>query len=75
MCNDDFDMIAYMQYQCDEIRRHKWIESEKACRDLGKEAEMDWIQCYAARFRKWAMESGLFAKSSLSNSAKNNNIN
>lgn len=34
-----------------EILRHKWIESEKAERDLGGEAVLDWIQNHAANWR------------------------
>ena len=37
----------------EEILRHKWIESEKAQRDLGAEAVLDWIRRYAAQWRKW----------------------
>ncbi len=39
--------------QRSEIERHKWIESEKAGRDLGREAVMDWITKNAAAWRKW----------------------
>ncbi len=39
--------------QRQEMLRHKWIESEKANRDLGKEAVMDWIHKYAAGWRDW----------------------
>jgi len=37
----------------DEINRHKWIESEKAHSDLGREAALDWITKYAATWRDW----------------------
>ena len=37
----------------EEILRHKWIESEKAQRDLGKDAVLDWIHHYAAQWREW----------------------
>ena len=36
-----------------EIERHKWIESEKAQRDLGREAVMDWVLNHAAQWREW----------------------
>jgi hypothetical protein len=39
--------------QREEILRHKWIESEKAQRDLGSEAVLDWIRRYAAQWRRW----------------------
>jgi hypothetical protein len=35
-----------------EILRHKWIESEKANRDLGAEAVLDWIKNHAAAWRE-----------------------
>ena len=44
------DMLAR---QREEILRHKWIESEKAQRDLGAEASLDWIRRYAAQWREW----------------------
>ena len=44
------DMLAR---QREEILRHKWIESEKAHRDLGAEATLDWIRRYAAQWREW----------------------
>ncbi len=39
--------------QCEEMLRHKWIESEKAKRDLGNEAIFDWIHRHAAQWRAW----------------------
>ena len=47
-----FDLRSYNEMQRQEILRHKWIESEKAGRDLGQEAVLDWIRRYAALFRK-----------------------
>ena len=44
---------AMLAMQRDEIRRHKWIESEKAQRDLGREAALDWVVKYAAQWREW----------------------
>jgi hypothetical protein len=36
---------------------HKWIESERANRDLGEEALRDWIKNHAEEFRKkWEEE-------------------
>jgi len=32
------------------IREHKWIESEKAGRDLGADAERDWVENYWRTF-------------------------
>lgn len=39
--------------QRDEIARYKWLESEKAKRDLGREAALEWIKKYAAKWRQW----------------------
>ena len=32
---------------------HRWIESEKARRDLSEAAYIDWISKYAKGFREW----------------------
>ena len=47
-------MITLKQFndmQIHEIDVHKWIESEKAGRDLGTSAVLDWIRRYARAFR------------------------
>ncbi len=44
------DLDKFLELQTREIERHKWIESEKAGRDLGSEAVIDWILRYADRF-------------------------
>lgn len=46
-------MRQMLDMQRQEINRHKWIESEKAQRDLGAEAVFDWINRYAAQWREW----------------------
>tara|TARA_R110001592_G_scaffold21907_3_gene87703 strand:- start:688 stop:999 length:312 start_codon:yes stop_codon:yes gene_type:complete len=42
-----------LEMQRQEIARHTWIESEKAKRNLGREAAMDWVTKYAAQWRAW----------------------
>ena len=42
----------YMKAQADEIRKHKWIESEKAGLDLGEQACLEWVRKYARNFRE-----------------------
>jgi len=44
------DLKEYLEVQSREIERHKWIESEKAGRDLGMDAVIDWIVKYADAF-------------------------
>jgi hypothetical protein len=43
----------YLMLQREEIQRHKWIESEKARRDLGAQAVLDRIGTYAESWRAW----------------------
>lgn len=41
------------QAELDEILRHKWIESEKAGRDIGfEQALTDWIMKHRSKWRK-----------------------
>ena len=42
-----------LEMQRQEIARHTWIESEKARRNLGREAALDWVLKYAAQWRAW----------------------
>ena len=58
-----WDQVQYLQDQCDEIQKHKWIESEKAGQDLGPQAARDWVAKHAADFRDFAMASGRYKKS------------
>lgn len=44
------DLKEYLEIQRQEIDRHKWIESEKAGKDLGMDAAIDWILRYADAF-------------------------
>ncbi len=44
------NLEKFLEMQAREIDRHKWIESEKAGRDLGYEAVLDWIMKHAHQF-------------------------
>lgn len=46
--NNDLHEYYYIQYQ--KIQEYKWLESEKAGRDLGQKAVIDWIFKYARKF-------------------------
>ncbi len=48
--DDVMELKQYLELQRREIERHKWIESEKAGRDLGMDAAIDWILKYADIF-------------------------
>lgn len=52
------DTKEYLDRQSSEIERHKWIESEKAGRDLGAEAVIDWIIKYAHLFSDYQLRNG-----------------
>ena len=45
-------LIQFHDCCLEEIRKHKWIESEKAMRDIGwAAAERDWYRRYASAFQ------------------------
>ena len=44
-------LMKMLQMQREEINRYKWIESERACKDLGRSAVEDWIHKHAASWR------------------------
>ena len=50
--NDINEFQIFMNAQIEQINIHKYLESEKAHRDLGNEAVMDWIIKYAKIFRE-----------------------
>ena len=57
MTEEENNMKQYMSDQIKEMEIHKWIESERANRDLGEEALRDWIKKHAEEFRKkWEEE-------------------
>ena len=46
---------AFISAEIEEIKRHKWIESEKAGKDLGDQPVLEWIQSYGQEFRRHFM--------------------
>jgi hypothetical protein len=46
------DFRQFMEMQVQQIMKHKYIQSEKAGRDLGREAELEWVKLHSAKFRK-----------------------
>jgi hypothetical protein len=58
MSDEEYEKLKqYMADQIKEIELYKWLESEKANRDLGEEAIKDWIEKHAAEFReRWENE-------------------
>ena len=54
MCKrDKLTRGKIISMEIEEILRHKYIMSEKAGRDMGEEAVLDWIEKYAESFRNY----------------------
>ena len=47
---EDAEML---EMEREEIGRHVWIESEKAQRDVRRQAALEWVLKYAAKWRDW----------------------
>jgi len=45
--------LTAAQMQAEEIRKFRWLESEKIRCDIGKVAHVDWITLHAADWRQW----------------------
>ena len=45
------DTKFLIQKQKEEMAKHRWIESEKAGRDLGDAAYLDWVDKYIDRLK------------------------
>lgn len=43
---------TYLEAQCEEMKKYKWIRSEEACMDVGEDAMLEWVKLYASDFRK-----------------------
>lgn len=44
--------LEFLHDEIEEIKKHKWIESEKAQKDLGDDACFDWIDHFVDDFKK-----------------------
>jgi len=50
-CSEE-ELREYNLAQIEEIKKHKWIESEKAGHDIGEfQAAVDWVSRYAGEFK------------------------
>ena len=50
----------FIHYQVNEMEKHKWLESEKAGRDLGQKALLDWVDKHYAKFSQAYFSGKLF---------------
>lgn len=49
----------FLKDECAEIERYKWVQSEKAHRDLGNDCCLEWIEKYAKQYREqWEQKNG-----------------
>ena len=46
------DMKSYCHRQVEEAKKYKWIQSQKAGKDLGDTAITEWVKKFAAKFRE-----------------------
>jgi hypothetical protein len=46
-----WSLKEFNKLQIEEMEKHRWIESEKAGRDLGYSTYLDWISSHADQFR------------------------
>lgn len=46
------DMKSYCRCQVEEAKKYKWIQSQKAGKDLGDAAVIEWVKKFAADFRE-----------------------
>jgi hypothetical protein len=52
ICLNKQQYINFLQEQSEEIKRHKWIESEKNHCDMGNLVCIQWVDQYAKEFKK-----------------------
>lgn len=57
ICDNIEEFHKFLQLQAEEMKKYKWIESEKAGHDLGNTAISDWIKKYAKNFRELYLKS------------------
>jgi hypothetical protein len=51
------DIQQMLEMEKEEMRKHRWIESEKVQYDLGSCMYLDWILRYARDWRIWFEET------------------
>jgi hypothetical protein len=57
---DEAALRAYLIVQREEMDRHKWIESEKANRDLQAPSLADWVRRYSMNFSRYWRRTHVF---------------
>jgi hypothetical protein len=52
MTDEEKEFHEFMKAQEEAIQKYKWIESQKAGRDLGLSCVLYWIDNFAKKFRE-----------------------
>ncbi len=60
---DEAALRAYLVFQREEMERHKWIESEKASRDLRDRSLSDWVRRHSIAFSDYWRRTHVFVPS------------
>ena len=60
---DEAALRAYLTLQWEEMERHKWIESEKARRDLEGESLADWVNHHSIAISRYWHHTHLYIPS------------
>jgi hypothetical protein len=50
------DLSHFNREVIEEIKKHKWIQSEKAGHDLNGPAALEWIEKYYELWLQWRLE-------------------
>ena len=53
---DPADLTRFNKEVIEEIKRHKWIESEKAGRDIGDKAAFEWLERHYEEWLRWRLD-------------------
>jgi len=61
--NDKQAMEVYMFFQCREMEKHKYLESQKIGYDLGDLAMLEWDKSYAPDFCRFWKKTHVFISS------------
>ena len=55
-------MEVYLLLQREEMEKHKWIESEKACCDLGCKSLSDWVNRHSKKFAAYWRKTHVYVQ-------------
>lgn len=57
ICSNIQEFNNFLHLQAEEMKKYKWIESERVGHDLGNNALSEWIKKYAKDFREQYLQS------------------